>query len=169
MDKINRVEQFGGIFDPYTDYNLILEQLTIVNSFKVLRMACIIFLLSYVVVIAWFIFVSIEVDIFRAYKDSGKFDKDKADGWIFDDEDGPANFNEAYGMISLNDPDQWKKHFHNCLSVTYFSLTTLSTIGFGDYNPKSNVERFIIAFVLLFGVMVFSLIMGVFMEIIDKL
>lgn len=53
--------------------------------------------------------------------------------------------------------------------MTYFSLTTLSTIGFGDYHPKSNTERFITAFVLLFGVMVFSLIMGIFMEIVDKL
>jgi hypothetical protein len=90
-------------------------------------------------------------------------------GAELDPEDGAANFNVAYGMVSLNDPDQWKKNFHNCLSVTYFSLTTLSTIGFGDFNPKSNVERFIIAFVLLFRVMVFSLIMGIFMEIVDRL
>lgn len=88
---------------------------------------------------------------------------------MFDDEDGPANFINLYGMVSLNDPDQWKKHFHNCLSVTYYSLTTLSTIGFGDYHPKSNSERFVIAFVLLVGVMVFSLIMGIFMEIVNKL
>ena len=132
-------------------------------------MAVIILLLSYVVGIAWFIFVSIEIDVFRIYKGSEREKEHIAAGWLHDPEDGVANFNEAYGMVSLNDPDQWKKHFHNCLSVTYFSLTTLSTIGFGDYNPKSNVERFIIAFVLLFGVMVFSLIMGIFMEIVDKL
>ena len=132
-------------------------------------MAIIILLLSYVVGIAWFIFVSIEIDVTRMYSGSEREKYLIANGYIFDDEDGSANFNSAYGMISLNDPDQWKKNFHNCLSVTYFSLTTLSTIGFGDFNPKSNVERFIIAFVLLFGVMVFSLIMGIFMEIVDRL
>jgi len=139
-------------------------------------MAVIILLLSYVVGIAWFIFVSIEIDAFRIsgyqVEDKDAEEHVNANGhkeWTFDPEDGAANFNVAYGMVSLNDPDQWKKNFHNCLSVTYFSLTTLSTIGFGDFNPKSNVERFIIAFVLLFGVMVFSLIMGIFMEIVDRL
>ena len=137
--------------------------------FKVLRMAVIILLLSYVVGILWFIFVSIEIDTYRIYEASERAEEHQAKGLKFDAEQGAYNFNSAYDMVSLNDPDQWKKHFHNCLSVTYFSLTTLSTIGFGDFNPKSNIERFIIAFVLLFGVMVFSLIMGAFMEIVDKL
>lgn len=65
QEQINKIERYGGIFDPFVDYNMILEQLKIVYVFKVLRMAVIIMLLSYVVGIAWFIFVSIEIDLYR--------------------------------------------------------------------------------------------------------
>lgn len=46
------------------------------------------------------------------------------------------------------------------LVSTYFSMTSLSTVGFGDYYPVSNNERLIGSFVLLFGVALFSLFMG---------
>ena len=52
--------------------------------------------------------------------------------------------------------------------MTYFAFTTLSTVGFGDYHPRSDVERFFCAFILLFGVACFSLIMGTFTEILDE-
>jgi len=44
--------------------------------------------------------------------------------------------------------------------LMYFSFTSLTTVGFGDYNPRSNVERLFISFGLLFGVAIFSYIMG---------
>jgi hypothetical protein len=47
----------------------------------------------------------------------------------------------------------------------YFAFTTLSTVGYGDFHPKSDRERIVAAFVLLFGVAVFSFIMGNFTEI----
>ena len=42
----------------------------------------------------------------------------------------------------------------------YFALTTLSTVGLGDFYPKSDFERVVGSFVLLIGVMTFSFIMG---------
>ena len=56
----------------------------------------------------------------------------------------------------------------NTLIVTYFAFTSLSTVGFGDYNPRSNIERFVCAFILLFGVAIFSYIMGNFISILDQ-
>lgn len=50
----------------------------------------------------------------------------------------------------------------------YFSFTTLSTVGFGDYHPRSDPERIFCCFVLLFGVAIFSYIMGNFIEILNK-
>lgn len=47
----------------------------------------------------------------------------------------------------------------------YFAFTTLSTVGFGDYHPKSEIERIITTFILLCGVACFSYIMGQFIEI----
>jgi hypothetical protein len=42
----------------------------------------------------------------------------------------------------------------------YYALTSLSTIGLGDFYPKTDEERLYISFMLLFGVAVFSFIMG---------
>jgi len=42
----------------------------------------------------------------------------------------------------------------------YFAFTSLSTVGLGDIAPKSNTERFVIAFLLLIGVVTFSYFMG---------
>jgi hypothetical protein len=44
----------------------------------------------------------------------------------------------------------------------------LSTVGFGDYCPRSNAERAIGAFMLLIGVALFSYIMGNFIDILDN-
>ena len=63
---------------------------------------------------------------------------------------------------------QKKTAYENTLIVTYFAFTSLSTVGFGDYNPRSDIERFITAFILLFGVAIFSYIMGKFIEILDQ-
>ena len=51
--------------------------------------------------------------------------------------------------------------------LMYFSFTSLTTIGFGDFNPRGDFERVYISFGLLFGVLIFSYIMGLFIEIID--
>ena len=39
-------------------------------------------------------------------------------------------------------------------------MTTLSTVGFGDFHPRSDIERIFGSFFLLFGVMLFSYFMG---------
>jgi len=49
----------------------------------------------------------------------------------------------------------------------YYSFTSLSTIGLGDFNPRSDLERLVCSFLLLFGVAVFSYIIGTLIEIID--
>ena len=64
-------------------------------------------------------------------------------------------FINQYGLMN-NTPKE------NMISVLYFSFTSLSTVGFGDFNPKSNIERFVVAFILLFGVAIFSYVMGNF-------
>lgn len=56
----------------------------------------------------------------------------------------------------------------NLMVLFYFAYTTLSTIGFGDFAPRSNEERCIGSFLLLLGVAIFSYIIGVFLELIAK-
>jgi len=47
-------------------------------------------------------------------------------------------------------------------------LTTLSTVGYGDYFPISNLERIMAVIIMLGGVAFFSYIMGNFIEIISN-
>ena len=51
--------------------------------------------------------------------------------------------------------------------MAYYSFTTLSTVGFGDYYPISNGERLIMSGIMLLGIMCFSYIMGLFNEILN--
>lgn len=48
----------------------------------------------------------------------------------------------------------------------YYAITTLSTIGFGDFSPKSTTEKLLGAVILMLGVAVFSIIMNKLMSII---
>jgi len=51
--------------------------------------------------------------------------------------------------------------------VCYFALTTLSTVGYGDYFPISINEIIIGILYMLIGIVCFSQIMGSFIEIIS--
>ena len=42
----------------------------------------------------------------------------------------------------------------------YYSFTSLSTVGFGDFHPRSDFERLVCAAMLTFGVAIFSILMG---------
>jgi hypothetical protein len=42
----------------------------------------------------------------------------------------------------------------------YFALTTLTTIGFGDFLPKSTDEKVLISAILFVGVILFSLVLN---------
>lgn len=56
----------------------------------------------------------------------------------------------------------------NIIMSIYFAFTSLSTVGFGDYAPRSNIERLIGSQILIFGVAIFSYIMGNFISILDE-
>jgi len=59
--------------------------------------------------------------------------------------------------------------WNRTLIVLYYAFTSLTTVGFGDYHPKSDYERIFIAIMLLFGVAIFSYTMGNFIQIINSI
>lgn len=75
-------------------------------------------------------------------------------------EEEPEHFLSFYAFTSRSDYSQ-------TIALIYFSFTTLSTVGFGDYNPRSDIERFYIAFGLLFGVMIFAVIMSEYQGVLE--
>ena len=56
----------------------------------------------------------------------------------------------------------------NVVSVVYFMFTTLTTVGLGDYNPKSEIERMMMCLILMCGVTCFSYIMSVLTTIVHE-
>lgn len=46
--------------------------------------------------------------------------------------------------------------------MIYYAFTSLATVGFGDFHPRSDGERIFIASLLMIGVAIFSYIIGIF-------
>lgn len=67
-------------------------------------------------------------------------------------DDEPCNF------LNYHKIDEKGTNLNKALIMTYFTLTTLTTIGLGDYYPVSNFERISWTFFLLGGVLIFSYI-----------
>jgi hypothetical protein len=117
------------------DNNKIMLQIKIMYAFRVLRLIVTILILSYFLGTLWFIF--------------SKRTTETEDDYTF------------YNYYRLGE----REDSENLIIVVYFAFTTLSTVGFGDFNPKSELERIITTFILLIGVACFSYIMGQFIEI----
>ena len=66
--------------------------------------------------------------------------------------------------FAIDSFDVWYK----TILMFYYSFTSLSTVGLGDLHPRSNTERVFCSFMLLFGVAIFSYIMGEFINILEK-
>lgn len=54
------------------------------------------------------------------------------------------------------------------VTSAYFAITTLSTVGYGDMYPISEMEKITVVVIMLSGVAFFSYIMGNFIEIISN-
>lgn len=134
---IDNIDDYG-YFDPSIDYNRIVPILTAIQFFKIIRLGIIIWLAAYILGILWYIFTDIEFHLTP----------------------GVASFINSTGMDK-------KLPSVNTLTNVYFSFTTLSTVGLGDYHPISDLERLIFTFILLSGVSLFSYIMGNFVEVIE--
>jgi len=54
------------------------------------------------------------------------------------------------------------------LTLVYYAMTSLTTVGFGDFHPRSDMERMFTAFGLLLGVAVFSMFIGDLLDMLDS-
>ena len=61
-----------------------------------------------------------------------------------------------------------RSELESLIVSTYFAFTSLSTVGLGDYHPRGDIERLCTSFMLLFGVAIFSYVMGNFIEILSE-
>ena len=83
----------------------------------------------------------------------------------FNDPLDVENLNTFNTNFQLYDYESNKQRLVVC---SYFALTMLSTVGYGDYYPISNLEKQSAVVIMLCGVAFFSFIMGSFIEIISN-
>jgi len=88
--------------------------------------------------------------------DQDYYDNDNTDKY------GEIRFIAAYELY--ND-----KPHEMVTKLLYYSATTLTTIGLGDFHPKGDVERIICAFLIFFGVMLFTFISSNLIIILQKI
>ena len=82
------------------------------------------------------------------------------------------NFIEYYNLYNnqdktnstLTENTEIKGAFHSMLICFFFTLTTVTTTGFGDYVAQNVPERIFSAILMLFGVLYFSFLMSLLME-----
>lgn len=80
------------------------------------------------------------------------------------------NHDNEESFFANNDWDFSLESFSKrTITAIYFTFTTLSTVGFGDFYPKNDIERLIGSFVLLGGVATFSYIMGELLAMINNI
>ncbi|CDW87085.1 cation channel family protein [Stylonychia lemnae] len=119
----------------------IVAQYMMMYAYKIFRLVIIAIIITYFIGCFWFL-VSNDLN---------------------QDED-IQNGNTFVKYFELDQTDNWRQLIVSC----YFALTTLATVGYGDYYPISNLERIIAVFIMLCGVAFFSYIMGSFIEIISN-
>lgn len=74
---------------------------------------------------------------------------------------------DGHDFINKNNLEN-KSAFDKLIISCYFALTTLTTVGYGDYVAVNNSERIFAIFVMLLGVAMFSYVMGSFTELISS-
>lgn len=123
------------------DTNKIKAILIVSYLLKTFKLAMIILAVSYVIGMLWLILCEAHQDFSSSHPD--------------------PSFLEAYDMSSRTIKEQ-------VIIAMYFTFTTLSTVGFGDFHPKNSFERIVMTFVLLFGVAIFLYILGEFLDIMKQ-
>jgi len=62
-----------------------------------------------------------------------------------------------------------RPYIEQTIIALYFGLTTLSTVGLGDYHPLTDFERALCCVCLFGGVLTMSFVVGVFLDGVDKI
>jgi potassium voltage-gated channel Eag-related subfamily H protein 8 len=144
LSKVNQV--ITSFFANKNRKERIMIQYLLVYSYKIFRLIIIAIVVTYFTGCFWFLFGR------RANSDADMASED-------------GTFNLANG-VDMNNPDV--SDYDRMILSCYFALTTLSTVGYGDMNPKSTNEMIFGIGIMLCGVAFFSFIMGSFIEIISN-
>ena len=84
----------------------------------------------------------------------------------------------GFGLVGLEEPEpSWitaydlrdNKHWDLYIVCFHWTITTLTTVGYGDISPQNNVERLYSNFVMIAGIFIYSYIIGAVAGLISNL
>lgn len=85
-------------------------------------------------------------------------DDDESSHWVI-----VYNLENKESERHLAQPATQSQRLYTCM---YYSLTTLSTVGYGDFSPQSIMEKIFGSIIQIFGVTFFSILMNKFQDIV---
>ena len=88
-------------------------------------------------------------------------DEDNSGHWVV--ETGLAYSDAEIAAGATGSPATPSERLVLCM---YYSLTTLSTVGYGDWSPQSIMEKIFGSIIQIFGVTFFSILMNKFQDIV---
>lgn len=174
---IGRIKRLvKSYFDQSTRSDRIQAQYMVMYSYKIFRLIIIVFMITYIIACFWWFlvrYINTQEDIDNDYTFIAANELDEVFSGEVPDECFRHTCNDSIADHECHDPE-WKAK--NCppdvltqvIIVCYFALTTLSTVGYGDYYPISINEILIGIGYMLIGIVCFSQIMGSFIEIIQN-
>ena len=154
ISKFNRVVK--ALMSNSSRDERIVAQYMMLYIYKIVRLIIIAIIITYFIGCFWYMFCVLYTEN-QASEGDGTETTDTA----VEAATGQTNFIKYNNLEGLDNS-------HKLIISCYFALTTLSTVGYGDYYPVSNIERTITVVIMLCGVAFFSFIMGNFIEIISN-
>lgn len=95
--------------------------------------------------------------------------------WIFNSTDSIGKPLDGVQRM-LYEGDEWnmpesgshaQENHVRLTTIMYYALTTLSTVGYGDFSPVSIAEKIVGAVIQIFGVTFFSVLMNSFIDVVQ--
>ena len=130
--------------------NFIIERTRMRNNINSLRILLAILGSIYFSSIVWFLIISEQVSNTKTKKTLNEM------------HDQEENFASFFGLMDM--PSSQTQ-----IISAYYSFTTLSQVGFGDYYPISNIERIICSGLMFLGVAVYSFVGNNFYLMVESL
>jgi hypothetical protein len=96
-----------------------------------------------------------------AFPEDIKFQTNKLKRYLFESDDWDMPHEDTVtGLTEINS---------RLITCMYYALTTLATVGYGDYYPVSIAEKIVGSMVQLLGVSFFSVLMNNFIDVVLSL
>ena len=122
----------------YSDENKMDFVMLLGIMMKIFKLILIIANLSYFIGMSWLIMCRLEYH------------------WFYDELHMMGESNLFFSYFNLDE----RNDMYQLLASMYFAFTSFSTVGLGDYYPRSSLERVFGTVILCLGVMIFSSLAG---------